>query len=698
MESMSLRDNDQMTDEACSPFLLHVHRDGDRTSHRFSKALVTLGRSRERDVPLGEKCISRHHVTLECRRRHFFVRDEGSQNGTWLQGVRIEPGIETELRPGDVLKVGSFEISVQRLEEPAETTDAHTAVETGHSETNLDASTFARLIQALNEELDPDRLLMIVVDTAIRTTEAERGFLVVLHADGKSNPELRDNYEVRVGRNFVGETLADPLSAISKTIVNDCLTDGEARLTVNAQDDERFSALQSVEDLRLRSVLCVPLRVAGKIEGVLYLDNRLQQHAFDDNDKSLLIVLADISGVAIRNVRLMQDLSEKNRELVGAHDRVAELAAKLEGRVREQADERSEVRQELAASRKVLGLRHDYRAIIGESVTMQEVFRLLDRYVDSHDPVLVLGESGTGKELIARALHEQGARREGPFISENCAALPASLLESELFGYVKGSFTGAVRDHKGLFEQAKGGTLFLDDVGDMSSDLQSKLLRVLQEREVRPVGASHTIPIDVRLVTATHRDLAALVKASEFREDLFYRLHVLPLRLPPLRERVGDVPLLVQSILDKACVEARRPIPRISAKAIDLLVAHRWPGNVRELENEIRRALLLAEGTIDAQHLSDHIQNPSMRLDDRSPLPAESGTTLPRMVRMLEESEIRRALKRADGNKSKAGDLLGISRFALQRKLDKYGLDDPSASLDAAPTRDTDDSDGASAD
>jgi transcriptional regulator with PAS, ATPase and Fis domain len=315
--------------------------------------------------------------------------------------------------------------------------------------------------------------------------------------------------------------------------------------------------------------------------------------------------------------------------------------------------------------------------IVGTSEPMKEVFRLLDRYVEATDPVLIIGESGTGKELIAKALHEQGARRDGPFVSENCAALPETLLESELFGYEKGSFTGASRAHKGLFEQAKGGTLFLDEVGDMSADLQSKLLRVIQEREVRPIGGSRTVPIDVRLVTATHRDLAAMVKEGTFREDLFYRLHVLPLRLPPLRERRGDIPILVQHLLKKACLEARRPEPRIESRTLDLLTAHSWPGNIRELENEIRRALLLAEGVLLPQHLSEHIQNPALSLDETSPLPAEQGTTLTDLVSRLEEAEIRRALLRAQGNKSRAADLLGISRFALQRKLEKFGMDAP---------------------
>jgi len=650
----------------CSPFLLHVYQDGEKTTHRFSKTLVTLGRSRARDVPLGERSISRHHVTLIRKGDRFLVQDEGSQNGTTVGGVQVEPGSTMELKPGEAIRIGPYEIVAEIL--PADLEDASQATEeTEHTEGPLDMGTFARVIQALNEELDPDRLLTLIVDAAIRTTEAERGFLVLRSDEGE--------LQIPVARDFVSEVIEGPQEAkLSQTIVQEVLETGESRLTVNAQTDERFKTFKSVENLRLRSVLCVPLRVLGKIEGALYLDNRLQQHAFTEDDQSLLVILADISGVAIRNARLVGDLRSKNEALLLAHDRVAELNARLEGKVKKQVAELREVREELAASRNALGLRHDYRKIVGESEAMKEVFRLLDRYVESPDPVLIQGESGTGKELIAQALHEQGHRSEGPFVSENCAALPESLLESELFGYERGAFTGATRNHKGLFEQAKGGTLFLDEVGDMSPDLQSKLLRVLQEKEIRPLGSQHTIPIDVRLVAATHRDLASRVKEGRFREDLFYRLHVLPIHLPSLRHRKSDIPLLVAHFLRKACVETNRPEPKIDPRALDLLSGYQWPGNIRELENEIRRALLLAEGALLPEHLSEHIQNPALTRDQSSPLPAESGTTLTEIVRQMEETEIRRALTRAQGNKSKAAELLGISRFALQRKLEKYEM------------------------
>ncbi len=652
----------QETARICPPFLVHVAKDGERTTHRFSKSRITFGRSRARDVPLAEKSISRHHLTLLRQDDQFTICDEGSQNGTFVRGVQIEPGDMAEMRAGDTLRVGSFEISVEPLPESMDNESLATE-ETRHTEGPLDMGTFARLIKALNEELDQERLLAVIVDAAIRTTEAERGFLAL---------GTKDELNLPVARNFVGEAVADPASCISKTIIQEVLAEGEARLTVNAQSDDRFKALKSVEDLRLRSVLCVPLRIAGQIEGALYLDNRLQQHAFTEEDRSLLVVLADISGVAIRNARLVTELRTKNQALHEAHDRLAELNAKLEGKVKKQVSELHQVRGELAASRRALGLRHDYRLIIGESEPMKEIFRLLDRYVDSQDPVLIVGESGTGKELIARALHEQSPRKAGPFVSENCAALPENLLESELFGYEKGAFTGATRSHKGLFQQARGGTLFLDEIGDMSPDLQSKLLRVIQEREVRPIGASRTISIDVRLVTATHRDLSKMVREETFREDLFYRLHVLPLRLPPLRERSSDIPLLVHHFLRKACLDAQRPEPKLDPKALNLLSSYGWPGNIRELENEIRRALLLAEGMLLPDHLSEHVQDPSLRLDESSPLPIETGTTLIQMVQRLEAAEIRRALARAQNNKSKAAELLGISRFALQRKLDKF--------------------------
>jgi two-component system response regulator HupR/HoxA len=280
-----------------------------------------------------------------------------------------------------------------------------------------------------------------------------------------------------------------------------------------------------------------------------------------------------------------------------------------------------------------------------------------------------------------------GARADKPFVSENCAALPDSLLESELFGYVKGAFTGAYKNKKGLFEQASGGTLFLDEIGDMSPEMQKKLLRVLQEGEVRPVGSDQRIPVDVRLVAASHRDLDAMVRAGQFREDLFYRIQVLPVRLPPLRERREDIPRLVEHLLARAAREAGKDSPLVGQEVMAALVAYDWPGNVRELENEMRRLVVLARDHVELEQLSQTVRQrvpvhrgavqPGSglpRSGQRSGENSAEATDIRSAVAELERRSIEAALLAAGGNKSRAASELGISRFALQRKLEKYGL------------------------
>jgi transcriptional regulator with GAF, ATPase, and Fis domain len=251
--------------------------------------------------------------------------------------------------------------------------------------------------------------------------------------------------------------------------------------------------------------------------------------------------------------------------------------------------------------------RYDYTAIVGASEGMRRVFQKLDRIIESDITVLIQGESGTGKELIARAIHFNGPRKSKPFVTENCAALPDSLLESELFGHVPGAFTGARRGKKGLFEQADGGTLFLDEIGDMSPEMQKKVLRVLQEGEFRPVGSEEKIKVDVRLIAASHQRLDEMVAAGAFREDLYYRVHVLTVDLPPLRERREDIPLLAEALLARAAREAGRAVPQLPREVLAALVAYDWPGNVRELENEMRRLVVLAADEVRLEHLSSAV-------------------------------------------------------------------------------------------
>jgi two-component system response regulator AtoC len=290
-------------------------------------------------------------------------------------------------------------------------------------------------------------------------------------------------------------------------------------------------------------------------------------------------------------------------------------------------------------------------------------------------PVFVFGESGTGKELVAKAIHRHGPRQKGPIVSENCAALTETLLESELFGYVKGAFTGADRTRKGLFEVADTGTLFLDEVGDMSSNMQRKLLRVLQEGEVRPVGGVEPVKVDVRIVSASNRDLRELVRAGEFREDLFYRLSVLQIRMPPLRERREDIPLLISHFFDREAKRTGGRLRLLAPGVMDALMEYDWPGNVRELENECLRMLALSNEVVELDVLSEQIRGfvPSGAPEG----PPDEVRDLNVLVEAVEVAEIAKALRIHRNNKTKAADALCISRFALQRKMEKYGIDLP---------------------
>jgi two-component system response regulator AtoC len=308
--------------------------------------------------------------------------------------------------------------------------------------------------------------------------------------------------------------------------------------------------------------------------------------------------------------------------------------------------------------------------LIGQSAAMHDIFALLRKVADNRSSVLITGESGTGKEVVARTLHFAGSRKDKPFIPINCTAIPEGLLESELFGHVRGAFTGAHATKRGLFEEANGGTLFLDEIGDMGAGLQSKLLRVLQDREIRPVGGNHTVKVDVRIVAATNKDLEKEMEAGHFRRDLFYRLNVIPIHIPPLRERPEDIRPLAEAMLAKHAGDGHPR--RLSPAAVDRLMACPWEGNARELENVIERALILADtDRITLQNLPQSI------VSSIGGEGAESASfSLKRAKRAAEADTIRRALKATDGNRTHAAKLLEISHRALLYKIKEFGLRD----------------------
>jgi two-component system response regulator PilR (NtrC family) len=335
---------------------------------------------------------------------------------------------------------------------------------------------------------------------------------------------------------------------------------------------------------------------------------------------------------------------------------------------------------ENAALKRQLRSRSSLDGIVGKSPAMREVFELVGRIAPTRANVLIVGESGTGKERIARSIHFVSEQKDGPFVPLNCGAIPENLIESELFGHKRGAFTGADADKVGLFEAARGGTIFLDEIGELPLALQPKLLRVLQERKVKPVGAVAEIEFDARVIAATNRDLEAEVKAGRFREDLYFRLNVLQLDLPPLRERVEDIPLLAHTFLEKYSKEYRRPVERIDPAAMERLLAFRFPGNVRQLENIIERAVALASGdTLGEGHLPKALQDTtSGDLPPRaavvppdSPFP-EEGIDLDAAVEDFEWALIARAMERASGVKTRAAELLGLSFRQFRYKLAKH--------------------------
>jgi transcriptional regulator with PAS, ATPase and Fis domain len=398
----------------------------------------------------------------------------------------------------------------------------------------------------------------------------------------------------------------------------------------------------------------------------VYIDNRIARGVFANDHLRTLQSFAHLAAGAIHRAQLYRN----NEKLVSKLDAaLAELRNKYE----EQGGRLREMTQALKLRQDELETKYSYHQIIGESASMRRVFHLLDKVVDSEEPVLIEGSNGTGKELIARAIHFNGPRQKGPFVAENVAAIPENLIEAELFGHMRGAFTGADRDRPGLFEVASGGTLFMDEIANMSFELQKKLLRVLQEKEVRRVGGKKSIRVDVRIISASNRDLREMTETGEFREDLFYRMKVLSINLPLLREREGDLPLLVSHFL-KAFTPSGRPPKQITPRAMSALEAYTWPGNVRELENEIRRLIAVAGDVIHEEDISDHVRGGATAPHDRDALPDEV-RNLDDLVRRVEVDEIRKALRVAEGNKTKGAELLGISRFTLQRKIEKYGLE-----------------------
>jgi transcriptional regulator with GAF, ATPase, and Fis domain len=531
------------------------------------------------------------------------------------------------------------------------TAQALAAVPSGH-ERRLER--LLEINKRINSSLETGEVLNRAMDAAIELTGAERGFVILL-GDKPEGPD-EHTLEVPVARNVDASRVESAELSFSRGIAEHVMKTEQAVATLDALNDSRFQRHLSVHEMRVRSVIAVPIRTPSGVLGALYLDDPSRRAGFDQGDVKVLSAFADQVAIALTNARLHDELEARTRELDAERRRVQELA-------RGQAVEIGRLSKALDVQQRALEHRYDYSNIVGQAPAMMRLFTTLDRVTDSELMVLIEGESGTGKELVARAIHFNGPRKEGPFVTVNCSALPEGLLEAELFGSVRGAYTGADRDREGLFVSANGGTLFLDEIGEMSQSMQVKLLRALQEREVRPVGSTTASTVDARILCATNRSLKDEVERGNFREDLYYRVAVVVVWLPPLRERTEDIPAIAKALLDRSVGVREQPSFEIAPDAIRALLAYPWPGNVRELENVLKRATLFSEdGMIGAKHLDlDGCDSSQLHV------PLES-------FQREEAAQILAALRACRWNVSQASRELNIPRASLYRKMKRYGL------------------------
>jgi Nif-specific regulatory protein len=459
-----------------------------------------------------------------------------------------------------------------------------------------------------------------------------RGTITIL------NPETAE-LQIEVAHGLTAEARKRGRYKLGEGITGRVVETGEPAVVPRVSQEPLFlnrTRSRGAREKEELSFLCVPVKINHQTIGALSVD-RLHRDLNLDRDLRLLTITASIIAQAVNNLLLIDREKERLRD----------ENLKLKGELQE---------------------RYQVDNIIGTSGRMRQVFEMIGRVAKSSATILIRGESGTGKELVASAIHYNSHRADKPFIKVNLAALPETLVESELFGHERGAFTGALQRKQGRFEMGQGGTIFLDEIGDLSPNVQLKLLRVIQEREFMRLGGNTTLKADVRLITATHRDLEEAVSRGVFREDLYYRLNVFPIYLPPLRERRADIPQLAEHFLAKYAGEHQKPPTRLSAPALDLLMQYPWPGNVRELENIMERAVLVCdEDTILSVHLPPSLQRVEPGGDNRRGLSAQ--------IENLERELITEALRQTQGNQSQSAKLLDTSLRILGYKIKQYGLE-----------------------
>jgi transcriptional regulator with GAF, ATPase, and Fis domain len=483
-----------------------------------------------------------------------------------------------------------------------------------------------RVARTLLQEGEYGELLSGLLDTLIEGLGADRGFVVVREAG---------EFRATAAQNFRSEALSRAEEAVSRSIARSVMESGRTVLIGDASMNEPYSRQPSVQQLSLRSVLCAPLVTSDEAFALIYLENRQVANCFTEEQRTLL---DEVCALAAPRLRAAVAMSQAQRR-----------AAALE-RAHSQSD-----------------------GILTSDPAMERLLQTVHQIATTDLPVLIEGETGTGKELIARAVYRHSARVKGPFIALNCAAIPAALIGSELFGFVQGAFTGANRDRVGFIGAAHRGTLFLDEIGDLPLDLQPHLLRVLQSGEFTRLGNTRVEQVDVRFIAATNRDLESEVKAGRFRADLFFRLSAITLRLPPLRDRPHDIRLLAEHFARTAAARYGRPTPRLAEDCFSALTAYSFPGNVRELESEMARLAALASADVPcgADLLNERIRK---RNNGQSAASSQAATVAPMSLHEMEKQLIFSVLQHTGGNRTRAAEVLGISREGLRTKLQRLQI------------------------
>jgi len=625
--------------------------------------VIRIGRAAENELIVEDAHVSGQHARIVSSIDGFVLEDLGSTNGTFLtragethtlgEGRRC-----IALSPGDRVELGGqgAEGTELRLDFTPESDRIEVALIRPLSELKSasaplgdNADRLKLLVQALHEVVSREGVADVVAgiaDAALMLVPRATHATVVLQQDSENGS--RDHKAVgfvpvvtRV-RGPEGPCAPDTAVRLTRSVVRKVLSERAAVLAADAPS-ETFSS-ESLLGASIRSTIGVPLWKDDAILGVLQLDNRDAPAMFETRDVDALGALAVSASLAIANAELIARLSLARAELKKENQY-------LRGKERARSGEVQ---------------------IIGESKAMAELLRMLDKVADTRVSVLIEGETGTGKELVASAVHYRSKRKDKLFVAQNCAAFPENLLESELFGHKRGAFTGATDEKKGLFEIADGGTLFLDELGEMPLSLQAKLLRALQEGEIRPVGSTQPKQVNVRIVAATNRNLESEVRAGRFREDLYYRLKVFPLRVPPLRERREDIAPLANFFLARYTREMAKSVAGFAQETLETLTSYDFPGNVRELENEVQRLVIQAE---DGGFITPELLSPRVRQIETVLLSAGAAKgSLKEMVDQVERHILIEALREHGNNKTAAAKTLGITREGLHKKLKQLGV------------------------